>query len=80
MSLGGVPLPRLLKSNYNNCSIQMQALLWAQDVWDVVVDIYTKLEQIEDTKVNDIWSQKQARMKCKTTLYLLFQAVDESKF
>lgn len=71
MSLGGVPLPRLVKSNYKNWSIQMQALLGAQDVWDVVLEGYTKPEQIEDITVNDIRTQKEARMKDKTAVYLL---------
>ena len=35
-SLGHMALPKLTKSNYDNWSIQIKALLGAQDVWDVV--------------------------------------------
>lgn len=52
-------------------SMKMQALLGAQDVWDVVLEGYTEPEQIEDMRVNDIRTQKEARMKDKTALYLL---------
>jgi Domain of unknown function (DUF4219) len=36
MSVGGMPLPRLTKANYNNWSIQMRTLLGGQDAWEVV--------------------------------------------
>jgi Domain of unknown function (DUF4219) len=40
MSVGGMPLPRLTKANYNNWSIQMRTLLGAQDAWEVVEDVF----------------------------------------
>lgn len=58
----------------------MRALLRAQDAWDVVENGYTKPEDTEDMTVNEIKTLKQTRMKDKTALYMLFQAVDESDF
>ena len=34
--MGQMPLPRLTKTNYENWSIQMKALLGSQDAWEVV--------------------------------------------
>ena len=34
--IGQMPLPRLTKTNYENWSIQMKALLGSQDAWEVV--------------------------------------------
>ncbi|GJU58199.1 hypothetical protein Tco_1235965 [Tanacetum coccineum] len=39
-SLGHVSLPKLNKSNYDNGSIQIRALLGAQDVWECVTTGY----------------------------------------
>ena len=63
-SLGHMPLPRLTKANYDNWSIQMRALLGAQDTMTM----------------NQLKALKETRMKDKTALYFLFQAVDESGF
>ena len=34
--IGQMLLPRLMKMNYENWSIQMKALLGSQDTWEVV--------------------------------------------
>ncbi|KAE8706666.1 hypothetical protein F3Y22_tig00110388pilonHSYRG00007 [Hibiscus syriacus] len=75
--MSGMPLPRLTKANYNNWSIQMRALLGAQDAWEVVENGFTEPENIKDMTVNEIKTLKNTRMKDKTTLYMLFQAVDD---
>ena len=36
--MGQMSLPRLTKTNYENWSIQMKALLDLQDAWEVVED------------------------------------------
>ncbi|KAE8655248.1 hypothetical protein F3Y22_tig00117034pilonHSYRG01564 [Hibiscus syriacus] len=78
--MSGMPLPRLTKANYNNWSIQMRALFGTQDAWEVVENGFTELENTEDLTVNEIKTLKNTRIKDKTTLYMLFQAVDESEF
>ncbi|GKG48593.1 retrovirus-related pol polyprotein from transposon TNT 1-94, partial [Tanacetum coccineum] len=42
-SLGHVSLPKLNKVNYDKWSIQMLALLGAQDVWELVTAGYEEL-------------------------------------
>ncbi|KAG6418411.1 hypothetical protein SASPL_120615 [Salvia splendens] len=46
-SVGHMSLPRLTKMNYDYWSIQMQALLGAQDVWELVVTGYEEPSQAE---------------------------------
>ena len=79
-SLGQVLLPRLTKNNYDNWSIQMKALLGAQDAWDVVQTSYDEPGATGNLMVNQLKALKETRMKDKTALYLLFQVVDESGF
>lgn len=40
--LGQIPLPRLIKTNYDSCSIQMRTLFGVQYEWDLVETGYTK--------------------------------------
>ena len=80
MSVGGMPLPRLTKSNYENWSIQMRALLGAQDAWEVVEAGYEEPTTTGNQTANQMKALKETRMKDKTALYLLYQAVDESGF
>jgi Domain of unknown function (DUF4219) len=67
-SLLNMSVPKLMKSNYNNWSIKIKALLGAQDVWDIV-EIVQQLKLLKDKKIAD-----------KTTLYILYQGVDEAEF
>ena len=74
--MGQMSLPRLTKTNYENWSIQMKALLSSQDAWEVV-------EEPKDTTgytAAQNKALKELRSKHKTTLYMLFRAVDESGF
>jgi Domain of unknown function (DUF4219) len=75
-----MPLPRLTKLNYDNWSIQMSALLGAQDAWEVVEKCHDESDATTNHTANQIKALKETRMKEKTALYLLFQAVDESGF
>nr|GEW86789.1 hypothetical protein [Tanacetum cinerariifolium] len=81
-SFGHISLPKLTKYNYDNWSIQMKALLGAQDAWEFVT---TEYEEPTDAEIgamnaNRLKALKEKRMKDKTALYLLFQSVDESGF
>ncbi|GJU66864.1 retrovirus-related pol polyprotein from transposon TNT 1-94 [Tanacetum coccineum] len=81
-SLGHVSLPKLNKSNYDNWSIQIRALLGAQDVWESVTTWYEEpiTTKIGAMSANHIKAWKEKHMKDKRALYLLFQSVDESGF
>jgi hypothetical protein len=78
--LGNLPLPRLTKSNYDNWSIQIRALLGAKDAWGVVETGYTEPADVGALTVAEIKILKETRMKDKSALYILYQAVDESGF
>ena len=58
----------------------MRALLGAQDAWEVVETGYNEAEVTGSSTANQLRALKEMRMKDKTALYLLFQAVDESGF
>jgi uncharacterized membrane protein YkoI len=81
-SIGQIPLARLTKSNYENWSIQMKALLGAQDAWDLVENVYNEpnVATLAAMTANQMKVLKETRTRDKTALYLLFQAVDESDF
>ena len=67
-----MPLPRLTKSNYENWSIQMKALLGSLEAWE---GIETGFEEPTDTTgytAAQNKALKATRSKDKTTLYLLF--------
>ena len=61
-SLGQMPLPRLNKLNYDNWSIQMRALLGAQDAWEIVKDGYEESTWRTENQLNAL---KMMRMKDK---------------
>ena len=58
----------------------MRALLGAQDVWEIVEAGYTEPVTETEQTVNQLKAMKEKRVKDKTALYLLYQAVDESGF
>jgi Domain of unknown function (DUF4219) len=43
-SLGQLVLPKLTKINYENRSIQLKALMGAQDVWDIIEEGYEEVD------------------------------------
>ncbi|GKE48118.1 retrovirus-related pol polyprotein from transposon TNT 1-94 [Tanacetum coccineum] len=81
-SFGHISLLKYTKYNYDNWSIQMEALLGAQDAWEFVTIEYEEPTDAEigATTANQLKALKEKRMKAKTALYLLFQSVDESGF
>ncbi|GJZ23157.1 retrovirus-related pol polyprotein from transposon TNT 1-94 [Tanacetum coccineum] len=81
-SFGHISLPKLTKYNYDNWSIQMKALLGAQDAWEFVTTEYEEPTDAEigDMNASQLKALKEKRMKAKTALYLLFHSVDESGF
>lgn len=70
-TLGQVPLPRLTKNHYDNWSIQMKALLGAQDAWEVIETGYEEPAATTNPTANKLKALKETRMRDKTALYLL---------
>ncbi|GJR92506.1 hypothetical protein Tco_0264680 [Tanacetum coccineum] len=81
-SFGHISLPKLTKYNYDNWSIQIKALLGAQDAWEFMTTEYEEPTGAKISAMNatQLKALKEKRMKAKTALYLLFQSVDESGF
>ncbi|XP_074351350.1 uncharacterized protein LOC141690452 [Apium graveolens] len=75
-----LPLPRLTKSNYENWSIQMKALLSSQDAWEVVEEGFEEPATTTGYSAAQNKALKETRSKDKMALYTLFRAVDESGF
>jgi hypothetical protein len=78
--LNQVSLPRLTKSNYDNWSVQMTALLGALEAWEVTRDGFEEPTDIAGYTATQNKALKETRSKDKTALYMLFRAVDESGF
>ena len=77
---GQMLLPRLTKTNYENWSIQMKALLGSQDSWEVVEEGFEEPKDTTSYTAAQNMAFKELRSKDKAALYMLFRAVDESGF
>ena len=75
-----MPLPQLMKTNYENYSIHMKALLSSQDAWEVVEDDFEEPKDTTSYTVAQNKTVKKLRSKDNAALYMLFRAVDESGF
>ena len=75
--MGQMLLPRLMKTNYENWSIQMKALLGSQDSWEVVEEGFKEPKDTMGYTAAQNKVLKELRSKNKATLYMLFWAVDE---
>jgi Domain of unknown function (DUF4219)/gag-polypeptide of LTR copia-type len=71
---------RLSKTNYDNWSIHMKALLDLQDAWEVVEFGYAEHATVEGVTINQVKELKESLKKDKIALYMMYQAVDESGF
>ena len=78
--MGQMPLRRLTKTNYENLSIQMKALLGSQDAWEVVEKGFEEPKDTTGYTAAQNKALKELRSKDKAALYMLFRAVDESGF
>jgi Domain of unknown function (DUF4219) len=77
-SVGQVSCLHLSKTNYDNWSIHMKALLGSQDAWEVVEFGYAEHATVAGLMVNQVKELKESRKKDKTALYMMYQAIDES--
>ncbi|XP_027927593.1 uncharacterized protein LOC114184484 [Vigna unguiculata] len=76
-----VSLPKLTKAvNYDNWSLKMKALLGSQENWEVVEDGFDEPANTTGWSNAQLKVLKDARVKDKAALYILYQAVDESGF
>jgi len=76
-----VSLLKLTKAvNYDNSSFKMKALLGSQENWEVDEDGFD--EPANTTNWSNAQSKmlKEARVKEKTALYIMYQAMDKSGF
>ncbi|KAJ4719087.1 Retrovirus-related Pol polyprotein from transposon TNT 1-94 [Melia azedarach] len=76
-------VPILNRSNYDNLSIKMKALLGAQDVWEVVEKGYN--EPRDDVAISVLTQAqrdtlKDSRKRDKKALYVIYQALDDDAF
>jgi len=76
-----ISLTKLTKTvNYDNWSLKMKALLGSQENWEVVEDGFDEPANTTGWSNAQLKVLKDARVKDKATLYILYQAVDESDF
>ncbi|XP_022635028.1 uncharacterized protein LOC111241414 [Vigna radiata var. radiata] len=82
MANTGVPfqVPMLTKSNYDNWSLRMVALLGAHDVWEVVEKGHTEPENVESLSQAQKDSLRDSRKRDKKALCLIYQGLDEDTF
>jgi len=76
-----ISLPKLTKAvNYDIWSLKMKALLGSQENWEVVEDGFDEPANTTGWSNAQLKVLKDARVKDKAALYILYQAVDESGF
>ena len=76
-----VSLPKLTRAvNYDNWGLKMKALLGSQENWEVVEDGFDEPANTTGWLNAQLKVLKEARVKDKAALYILYQAVDEFGF
>src|SRR3954466_304231 len=81
MANGGFPfqMPMLTKSQYDNWSIKMKALLGSQDVCDIVEKGFKEQDEASLSQgAKD--TLKESIKRDKKALFLIYQSVDEDTF
>ncbi|KAK4269386.1 hypothetical protein QN277_022549 [Acacia crassicarpa] len=73
-------VPMLTKSNYDNWSIKIKALLGSQDVWEMVEKGYNESQEGATLSQAQRDSLKDSRKREKKALYLIYQGLDEDAF
>ncbi|KAK2442397.1 Copia polyprotein/retrotransposon [Trifolium repens] len=82
MANSGVPfqVPMLTKSNYDNWSIRMVALIGAHDVWEIVEKDFVDPENEGTPSQTQKDSLRDSRKRDKKALRLIYQGIDEDTF
>ncbi|XP_014506443.1 uncharacterized protein LOC106766209 [Vigna radiata var. radiata] len=79
--VNGIGVPQLTrKTNYDNWCLQMKALLRSQNLWDMVEDRYVEPDEDEHQTVAQMTTLKKTCARDVSTLYFIYNAVDESGF
>lgn len=78
MVLFQFPMPN--KSNFDNWTIKMKALLDLQDVWEIVEKRYIQSENDGDIFQAQRYTLRDSRKRDKKTLYLIYQGLDDNAF
>jgi len=79
--VNGMTVPQLTKkTNYDNWCLQMKTFLGSQDIWDVVEIGYQEPEKEANQTAAQITALNKTRVRDKSVLYFLYNAVDESGF
>ena len=74
--INSISLPKLTKVvNYDNWSLKMKALLGSQENWEVVEDGFDEPTNTTGWSNVQLKVLKDARVKDKAALYILYQAV-----
>jgi len=68
------------KTNYDNWCLQMKTLLGSQDIWDIVESGYEEPTEDANQTMAQIAALKKTRVKDKSALYFLYNAVEELGF
>ena len=82
MAINSVPfqVPMLTKSNYDNWSLRMKAILGAHDVWEIVEKGFDEPENEVSLSQTQKDSLRDSRKRDKKALCLIHQGLDEDTF
>ncbi|CAL9218311.1 unnamed protein product, partial [Arabidopsis halleri] len=82
MASNNVPfqVPMLTKSNYDNWSLRMRAILGAHDVWEIVEKGFIEPENEGSLSQTQKDGLRDSRKRDKKALYLIYQGLDEDTF
>ena len=76
-----ISLSKLTKAvNNDNWNLKIKALLGSQENWEVVEDGFEEPTNTTNWSNAQLKTLKEARVKDKAALYILYQVVDESDF
>ena len=73
-------LPRFSGKNFSQYSIQMKVLYGSQELWVIVERGYTEVENQSELTNQQLIELRENRKKDKTTLFFIYQVVDEFIF
>ncbi|XP_048619876.1 uncharacterized protein LOC125590366 [Brassica napus] len=82
MANNGIPfqVPLLTKSNYDNWSLRMMAILGAHDVWEIVEKGFNEPENDGGLSQTQKDGLRDSRKRDKKALCLIYQGLDEDTF